>query len=160
MSNDLLKPTAFLFCRAVHVLRQAGLMAEILEETALLQGRNILVDGSMRDGVWYTLHVGDLRRRFPQLRVAIIHVRAVLMYHTPNSTFCVYVIRAYSHGRSVCVLCFCLFLVYSRSLSSRRRAVALDQGRSLECKDFLTLYRVCVNGNGIGGACLCVGGAA
>lgn len=57
-----------------NTFRQAGLMAEILEETALLQGRNILVDGSMRDGAWYSLHVGDLRRRFPRLRVAIIHV--------------------------------------------------------------------------------------
>lgn len=50
-------------------------MAEILEETALLEGRNILVDGSLRDGAWYAIHVKDLRRRFPQLRVAIIHVR-------------------------------------------------------------------------------------
>eukprot|EP00903_Cladosiphon_okamuranus_P014409 g13377.t1 len=56
--------------------KEAGLMAEILEETALLQGRNILVDGSMRDGAWYTLHVEDLRMRFPRLRVAIIHVWA------------------------------------------------------------------------------------
>lgn len=53
---------------------QAGLMAEILEETSLLEGRNILVDGSMRDGEWYGQHVADLRRRFPMLRVAIIHV--------------------------------------------------------------------------------------
>lgn len=63
--------------------RQAGLMAEILEETALLQGRNILVDGSMRDGEWYSLHVGDLRERFPRLRVAIIHV-SVRLGLSPN----------------------------------------------------------------------------
>lgn len=50
-------------------------MAEILEETALLEGRNILVDGSLRDDVWYSEHIKDLRRRFPRLRVAIIHVR-------------------------------------------------------------------------------------
>lgn len=35
------------------------------------------MDGSMRDGAWYSLHVGDLRRRFPRLRVAIIHVSVV-----------------------------------------------------------------------------------
>ncbi|CBJ29745.1 conserved unknown protein [Ectocarpus siliculosus] len=56
--------------------KEAGLLAELLEETALLQGRNILVDGSMRNGEWYAEHVGDLRRRFPRLRVAIIHVWA------------------------------------------------------------------------------------
>lgn len=50
-------------------------MAEILEETALLEGRNIMVDGSLRDGAWYAIHIEELRRRFPRLRVAIIHVR-------------------------------------------------------------------------------------
>lgn len=59
---------------------KAGLMAEILEETSLLEGRNILVDGSMRDGEWYAQHVADLRRRFPWLRVAIIHVSEGRMY--------------------------------------------------------------------------------
>lgn len=49
-------------------------MAEILEETALLEGKSILVDGSLRDGEWYAVHVKELRRRFPRLRVAIIHV--------------------------------------------------------------------------------------
>ncbi|CAN0478722.1 unnamed protein product [Laminaria digitata] len=52
-------------------------MAEILETTALLQRRNILVDGSMRDGEWYKYHMRDLRQRFPRLRVAIIHVSSV-----------------------------------------------------------------------------------
>ena len=55
-------------------------MAEILETTALLQGRNILVDGSMRDGEWYKYHMRDLRQRFPRLRVAIIHVRALFFF--------------------------------------------------------------------------------
>ena len=55
-------------------MTKAGLMAEILEHSALLEGRNILVDGSMRDGEWYALHFASLRRRFPRLRVAIIHV--------------------------------------------------------------------------------------
>ena len=49
-------------------------MAEILEETALLEGRNILVEGSMRDGEWYALHLATLRQRFPKLLEAIIHV--------------------------------------------------------------------------------------
>ncbi|CAM9413400.1 unnamed protein product [Ectocarpus fasciculatus] len=56
--------------------KEAGLLAEVLQETALLQGRNILVDGSMRNGEWYAEHVGGLRRRYPRLRVAIIHVWA------------------------------------------------------------------------------------
>lgn len=57
-------------------------MAEILEETALLEGRNILVDGSLRDVVWYAIHVRDLRRRFPRLRVAIIHVSCQQSFFT------------------------------------------------------------------------------
>ncbi|CAB1117808.1 unnamed protein product [Ectocarpus sp. CCAP 1310/34] len=56
--------------------KEAGLLGELLEETALLQGRNILVEGSMRNGEWYAEHIRDRRRRFPRLRVAIIHVWA------------------------------------------------------------------------------------
>lgn len=66
-------------------------MAEILEETALLEGRNVLVDGSMRDGKWYASHITDLRKRFPRLRVAVIHVSFLLIvFFNLNAISCVF----------------------------------------------------------------------
>ncbi|CAM9250339.1 unnamed protein product [Choristocarpus tenellus] len=56
--------------------QEAGLMAEILTEAALMEGRNVLVDGSLRNGTWYAEYIVSLRKRFPRLRVAIIHVWA------------------------------------------------------------------------------------
>jgi hypothetical protein len=56
--------------------KEAGMMSEILTETALERGQNVLVDGSLRDAVWYQNYFAVLRRSFPKIRIGIIHVTA------------------------------------------------------------------------------------
>ena len=56
--------------------KEAGFVAEILTAVALEQGKNVLVDGSLRDSVWYGEYFQQLRDRYPQLKLAIIHVTA------------------------------------------------------------------------------------
>ncbi len=55
---------------------QAGYIAEVLTLAALQGGKNVLQDGSLRDHTWYQLHFQKLKRDFPQVRQAIIHVTA------------------------------------------------------------------------------------
>ena len=43
---------------------------------ALQAGKNVLVDGSLRDSEWYSWYFGRLREDFPSVRQAIIHVTA------------------------------------------------------------------------------------
>lgn len=56
--------------------KEAGYIAEILALAGLQSGKNIMVDGSLRHAAWYREYFGRLRREFPSLRVAIIHVTA------------------------------------------------------------------------------------
>lgn len=56
--------------------REAGYIAEILTLAGLLAGKNVLVDGSLRDAEWYKQYFARLRHDFPILRIAIIHVTA------------------------------------------------------------------------------------
>lgn len=56
--------------------KEANYIAEILTETALQEGKNIIVDGSLRDHEWYDQYFKKLRRRYPGLKIAIIHVHA------------------------------------------------------------------------------------
>jgi len=56
--------------------KEAGYIAEILALAGLKAGRNILVDGSLRCAAWYRQYFSKLRREFPGLRLAIIHVTA------------------------------------------------------------------------------------
>ena len=56
--------------------KEAGYISEMLQEAALKDGRNVLVDGSLRDHEWYALHFEDLRKLHPTVRVAIVHVTA------------------------------------------------------------------------------------
>ncbi|CAJ1913409.1 unnamed protein product [Cylindrotheca closterium] len=56
--------------------KEAGYIAEILTLAALQAGKNVLVDGSLRDSDWYTLYFKRLREDFPHVRQAIIHVTA------------------------------------------------------------------------------------
>ena len=52
-------------------------LAEIAQEVALRQGRHLLIDGSLRDSVWYAKVIERLRHRFPTtLRIGILHVAA------------------------------------------------------------------------------------
>ncbi len=49
---------------------------EILIRAALKEGRNVLVQGSLRDSAWHAAYFKELRARGdPGLRIAIVHVR-------------------------------------------------------------------------------------
>jgi predicted kinase len=56
--------------------KEAGLIAEILTLAGLRSGKNVLVDGSLRDAEWYKGYLHRLRQEFPNNRQAIIHVTA------------------------------------------------------------------------------------
>ena len=56
--------------------KEAGYISEILTLAALRMGKNVLVDGSLRQADWYKEYFGRLRSEFPDLRIAIIHVVA------------------------------------------------------------------------------------
>jgi predicted kinase len=59
--------------------KEAGLIAEILTLAGLRAGKNVLVDGSLRDHSWYRQYFERLRNEFPALRIAIIHITAPRM---------------------------------------------------------------------------------
>lgn len=40
----------------------------------MLQGRNVLVQGSLRDSAWHAAYFQQLRALYPGLRIAIVHV--------------------------------------------------------------------------------------
>jgi len=52
------------------------MIAEIMVGAALKNGHNVLVDGSLRDPVWYRNYFGILRHSHPSLRIAILHITA------------------------------------------------------------------------------------
>ena len=56
--------------------KEAGFIAEILTLAALQAGKNVMVDGSLRDAAWYQSYFARLRVEFPILRLSIIHVTA------------------------------------------------------------------------------------
>lgn len=56
--------------------KEAGMIAELLGFAALRCRRNVIIDGSLRDTEWYTTYFADLRKEFPGVRIAIIHIVA------------------------------------------------------------------------------------
>ena len=56
--------------------KEAGFVAELLTQVSLEQGRNVLVDGSLRDAAWYRYYFQQLRESHPRLQIAILHVTA------------------------------------------------------------------------------------
>ncbi|KAL7572069.1 hypothetical protein ACA910_001716 [Epithemia clementina (nom. ined.)] len=56
--------------------KEAGFLAELLTLAGLQAGKNVLVDGSLRDSKWYEKYFAQLRKEFPVLRLAIIQVTA------------------------------------------------------------------------------------
>lgn len=56
--------------------KEAGYIAEVLTADALAKGKNVLVDGSLRDADWYKEYFLSLQSKYPKLRLAIIHVTA------------------------------------------------------------------------------------
>jgi len=56
--------------------KESGFITEILTLAGLKAGKNVLVDGSLRDASWYRRYFQELRIDFPSLRLSIIHVTA------------------------------------------------------------------------------------
>ena len=56
--------------------REAGYVTEIVAAAALERGYNVLVDGSLRDREWYAEYFASLREKYPNLKIAILHVTA------------------------------------------------------------------------------------
>eukprot|EP00941_MAST-03F_sp_MAST-3F-sp1_P001119 g1119.t1 len=54
--------------------RESGYMQEIAQELGLRGGQNLWIDGSLRDGNWFSQVFTSLRQRFPQYRIAIFYV--------------------------------------------------------------------------------------
>ena len=62
-----------------HTRKEAGFIAEILTQIALVAGRNVLVDGSLNDSDWYRNYFNILRRDYGNgnnLRIGILHITA------------------------------------------------------------------------------------
>eukprot|EP00546_Thalassionema_frauenfeldii_P011295 CAMPEP_0178916490 /NCGR_PEP_ID=MMETSP0786-20121207/12673_1 /TAXON_ID=186022 /ORGANISM="Thalassionema frauenfeldii, Strain CCMP 1798" /LENGTH=201 /DNA_ID=CAMNT_0020589841 /DNA_START=493 /DNA_END=1098 /DNA_ORIENTATION=+ len=57
-------------------MKEAGYIAEILQTHALDTGKNVLVDGSLRDYEWYKVDFQHKREKYPNIKLAIIHVVA------------------------------------------------------------------------------------
>lgn len=56
--------------------KEAGYVSEVLTLASLGSGRNVLVDGSLRDADWYQRHFERLRNEYGNLRIAILHITA------------------------------------------------------------------------------------
>jgi len=56
--------------------RESNLMSELAQEHAMRQRQHVWVDGSLRDGVWFSELFGNLRKRFPDYSIAIISITA------------------------------------------------------------------------------------
>eukprot|EP00596_Hydrurales_sp_CCMP1899_P003446 CAMPEP_0119042274 /NCGR_PEP_ID=MMETSP1177-20130426/14509_1 /TAXON_ID=2985 /ORGANISM="Ochromonas sp, Strain CCMP1899" /LENGTH=829 /DNA_ID=CAMNT_0007008945 /DNA_START=391 /DNA_END=2877 /DNA_ORIENTATION=- len=56
--------------------KEVGHVCEVLTISALIQGKNVLVDGSLRDAEWYHEYITDLKARFPKLKIAILYITA------------------------------------------------------------------------------------
>merc|ERR1719203_109666 len=56
--------------------REAGYVTEIVTAAAVQKGYNVLVDGSLWDYKWYQKYFESLRKEYPILRLAILHITA------------------------------------------------------------------------------------
>jgi hypothetical protein len=89
--------------------KESGYIAEILTMASLLAGKNTLVDGSLRDADWYCEYMAQLRREFPILRLAILHVTAPRPAVFQRAAVRV-VSFLYNDNHRVVVCCCCIFL--------------------------------------------------
>lgn len=56
--------------------KEATFISEVVENEALRRGRNVLVDGTLKDAEWYRQRFAFLRRHYPQYRIAVVLVSA------------------------------------------------------------------------------------
>jgi len=61
-----------------NTMKEAGFIAEILTQVALKAGKNVLVDGSLKDAEWYRNYFDLLRNDFGDygLKIGILHITA------------------------------------------------------------------------------------
>lgn len=61
-----------------HTRKEAGFLAEMLTQIALKNGRNVLVDGSLKDADWYHDYFHLLKKDYEEfgLKIGILHVTA------------------------------------------------------------------------------------
>jgi hypothetical protein len=58
--------------------KESNYIVEISTLIALVKGLNVLVEGSLRDDLWYFKYMMRLKDMFPKLRIAVFHVSAPL----------------------------------------------------------------------------------
>lgn len=56
--------------------KEAGFIAELLTLEGLRQGKNVIVDGSLRDSDWYSTYFAQIRQRHLKVKLAIVHCMA------------------------------------------------------------------------------------
>lgn len=56
--------------------KEAGYVVEILTLAALQAGKNVLVDTSLRDSEWYKDYFVRIRKEYPNVKLAILHIDA------------------------------------------------------------------------------------
>jgi hypothetical protein len=56
--------------------KESGYIAELIERAAAADGKNILVDGSLRNADWHERQLARLRAKYPTYRIAILLVTA------------------------------------------------------------------------------------
>ena len=58
--------------------KEVGYIAEVMVLRFLLEGKNVIVDGSLKDSEWYGQYMLRLRNTFSRLKLAIFHVITTL----------------------------------------------------------------------------------
>lgn len=56
--------------------QESGYIQEIALETGLRASRNLWIDGSLRNTAYFKAKFADIRQRFPQYRIGILHITA------------------------------------------------------------------------------------
>jgi len=59
-----------------HCQKEAAMLTEVATEVALQNSLNLIVDGSLRDGDWYSKYFEYLKKTYPHYRIAVVHVIA------------------------------------------------------------------------------------
>jgi hypothetical protein len=108
--------------------KEASMLAELCVLCALQKRYNIVIDGSLRDATWYEGYFARLRKGFPGVRIAILHVSA------PVES-----IKANVQKR---------FLVTGRMVPEDKMLLSIESvPRSVQCLAPLTDFCCCIENN-------------
>jgi len=56
--------------------KEVGYLSEVLTLYALSEGKNILIDGSLRNAPWHKMYIQQVRDQYKGIKIAIMHVTA------------------------------------------------------------------------------------